>query len=78
MSIVTPPYILDFAKAWLDRPADYSAETMADHDEQGRELFGDRWAEVRALVWSLRQFGIYYYDTKPGNIRFGDEGWFEQ
>lgn len=74
MGIVAPPFILDFAKAWLDRPADYSPEVMEDYAAKGRELFGERrWNDVVALTWALRQFGIYYYDASPGNIRFGDE-----
>jgi hypothetical protein len=73
MGIVTAPYILDFAKSWLDRPADYTDETLSDWDAQGSELFEDRWPQVRSLLTSLKRFGIYYYDAKPGNIRFGDE-----
>ncbi|REK06747.1 MAG: hypothetical protein DWQ37_22120 [Planctomycetota bacterium] len=73
MSIVAPPYILDFAKAWLDNPPDFSAEALADHAEKSRELFGERWRDVASLAWALREFGIYYYDTNPGNIRFGDD-----
>ncbi len=73
MGIVTAPYILDFAKCWLDFPADYTAETMADWDEEGADRFEDHWPEVKSLLASLRQFGIYYYDAKPANIRFEDE-----
>jgi hypothetical protein len=35
MRIVTPPFILDFAKAWLDRPADFTPEQMEDWDQEG-------------------------------------------
>jgi hypothetical protein len=73
MGIVQAPFILDFAKCWLDEPADYTPEILADWDELGAERFEDRWPEVRSLLSSLKQFGIYYYDAKPANIRFEDE-----
>jgi hypothetical protein len=73
MGIVSAPYILDFAKCWIDRPADYSAETMAEWDEEGEERFEGRWPQVKSLLSSLKRFGIYYYDAKPANIRFEDE-----
>ena len=73
MTIVTPPFLLDFGKAYLDQPPDYSAEVLEDWERERVELFGDRWSEVReALSW-LRSIGIYYYDAKPGNITFADE-----
>ena len=71
IGIVTPPSILDFAKSWVDRAPDFTEETLADWEAAGVENFGaERWAEVLSLVYSLRQFGIYYYDAKPANIRF--------
>jgi hypothetical protein len=74
LRIVTPPYILDFAKAWLDMPPDYSDETMADWETDGGDLFGaDKWAQVKVILWGLRALGIYYYDAKPQNIRFADD-----
>src|SRR5262245_61102169 len=35
IGLVTPPYILDFAKASLDRPIDFSKEQLDDWDQQG-------------------------------------------
>ena len=72
MRIVTPPFILDFAKSYLDQPADYSAVTMAEWDEEGQERFEGRWPRVRSLLSALESFGIYYYDAKPANIMFKD------
>ncbi len=73
MGIVSAPFILNFAKCWLDRPADYTPEILADWDAEGAERFEDRWAQVKSLLSSLKQFGVYYYDAKPANIRFEDE-----
>jgi len=73
MTLVTAPFLLDFGKAYLDQPPDYTPEVLADWEAERRELFGNRWPQVlEALGW-LRSYGIYYYDAKPGNITFGDE-----
>ena len=49
MHIVTPPFVLDFAKCWLDGPADYSEETLADWEQEGIDNFGDaRWSQVKS------------------------------
>ena len=65
MDIVSPPFLLDFGKAYLDRPPDYPAEAMVDWEAERKELFGDRWGQVQeALSW-LQSYGIYYYDAKP-------------
>ena len=65
--------LLDFGKAYLNTPPDYSPEVLADADEMGRELFDDRWPEVQKVVAELADLGIYYYDTRPSNIDFGDD-----
>jgi hypothetical protein len=70
IEIVSPPFIIDFAKCRLDSPHDFSAEVMADWDEAGTEIFEDRWPKVKSLLRSLEQYGIYYLDAKPGNITF--------
>lgn len=72
--IVTPPYLLDFAKAYLDSKPDFPPETMEEWEQEGLDNFGDRWADVRVVLWVLTKYGIYYYDAKPGNINFGNIG----
>lgn len=69
MEVVAAPYILDFAGAYFDSPADFSAEVMADWEEKGIDIFGERWREVRRVLARLKSFGIYYYDVSRGNIR---------
>ncbi len=73
MRIVTPPFILDFAKAWLDRPMEFEEGGYEEWLEDCRSRFEDRWPRVKALLSSLRQFGIYYYDAKPANITVKDD-----
>jgi hypothetical protein len=51
---------------------DYSPEVLAEDEEKNREVFEDRWPQVKSLLWALRRFGIWYMDPKPGNIMFED------
>ena len=72
MEIVTPPYLLDFGKAYLDAPPDFSAEVMAEWEAERAELFEPgQWQRVRAVLRRLQAIGIFYYDAKPANICFG-------
>ena len=68
-----PPYIIDFAKVMIDRPPDFSPETLRDIEEQGRELFEQNWPTVKLLMAALESYQIYYLDPKPYNIVFPDE-----
>lgn len=73
MSIVQPPFLLDFGKVYLDRQPPYwedptiRAETL----QLWRERFGDRWPDVAAVLEMLKTHGIHYVDPRPGNIEFG-------
>lgn len=76
ISVVEPPYFLDFGKVYLDRPPPYfyDPQKMSNARDQWRELFGKRWPEVCSALFQLRsRFGIHYVDPRPGNINFGDE-----
>jgi hypothetical protein len=41
MTIVSPPFCLDFGGAYLDRPPDYSPEVWADWEAEKSDLFED-------------------------------------
>jgi hypothetical protein len=75
ISIVQPPYLLDFGKVYLDFPPThlYDEQMMANAYEEWTERFGDRWNKIQHAMKMLEQLGIYYYDPRPGNICFGDE-----
>jgi hypothetical protein len=75
MEIVRPPFVLDFASAYLDERPPYADDRriMGEWEAQKRELFEDRWPEVRAMLAAFRAHGIYLADVKPGNVAFGDE-----
>jgi len=72
MTVVFPPCILDFAKAYVDRPPDFSAEVLRDCREETANLFDTEWDSVQNLLDALQSIGIFYFDAKPGNIRFGN------
>ena len=44
MRIVRPPFVLDFAGAYLDEPPDFPEEIMAEWRAEKKEQFGDRLA----------------------------------
>lgn len=65
-----PPYIIDFAKVKIDRPPDFSDETLADCERLGRERFEHNWPAVKSLLSALESYQIYYLDPQPNNIVF--------
>jgi hypothetical protein len=70
VDIVSPPCIIDFGKSYLDSAPEHSEETWHDHVEQQKDLWGDRYDDVQAVLWKLQSFGIIYRDPTPKNIMF--------
>jgi len=70
MTIVTPPFIVDFGGAYLDRPPDYSDEVWRDWRKEKSEDFEDNWPAVEQILDEFRWMGIHIADVNPGNIRF--------
>jgi len=71
MSIVEPPYTLDFANAALDTPPDFPPEAWDKWWEQRAEEFGDDWPAAAAIYDELRRrYGIYHLDLSPRNVAF--------
>ncbi|MBP87128.1 MAG: hypothetical protein CMJ64_10490 [Planctomycetaceae bacterium] len=68
MGVVEPPFLLDFGKAYLDHDPDYGEVVMNEWEELGQEMFEGDWQTVKDLLSALRDYGIYYYDAKLGNI----------
>jgi len=76
ITFVRPPYFLDFGKVHIDHAPDgyYDSQFYSNALAGWRDLFGDRWKDVAAVLGVLKsKFGIYYMDPRPGNINFGDE-----
>lgn len=71
MSIVSPPFVLDFAGAYLDQRPDYPDEVLREWLAEKQEQFGDRWTVVRKVMAEFARHGIHLADVKPGNIEFG-------
>jgi len=69
MTVVSRPFVLDFASAYLDSRPDYSPEVMQDWQQEKQELFEDHWPDVQLILTQLERIRIYLYDVHPGNIR---------
>jgi hypothetical protein len=70
MTIVTRPFVLDFAGAYLDMKPEFSEEIWAEWEEQKRGQFGADWSTVEAVMNAFEDFGIYLMDISPSNIAF--------
>lgn len=68
MEIVTRPYIVDFAGAYLDSPPPFSNAELIEWEESRKELFEENWDMVKSAMAELRRYGIYLNDVKPGNV----------
>jgi len=46
---------------------------LRDWKNEAAEMFDsdNEWEEVERLLHALEVQGIFYFDAKPGNIRFG-------
>lgn len=80
MSIVQPPYLLDFGKVYFDGPPTdvYDRERMKLAEADAKANFGSQWSMVARLLYALQaQVGIWYVDPKPANIDCGidDPDW---
>lgn len=68
MTIVDPPYLLDFGKVTIDRPPVYfgDRQLMKNAYAEWRERFGRDWhAVASALGYLQTTLGIYYMDPRP-------------
>ena len=73
MEIVAPPFVLDFAGAYLDRRPDYPDDVMEEWQQEKLEQFGaERWDVVQLVMAHFARMGIYLADVKPGNIVFSE------
>jgi len=70
MTIVTRPFVLDFAGAYIDAPPTFSDEIWADWESGKREQFDIHWPKVQAVLGALEEWDIYMVDVSPSNIAF--------
>jgi len=70
MSIVTTPFLLDFAGAYVDKSPEFPDEIRAGWESETRDQFDLRWPQVQMVVSELKQLGIHMVDVSPSNIAF--------
>lgn len=70
MTIVTRPFLLDFAGAYLDFKPSFPDEVWADWEAEKHEQFGGQWRTVQTVLESLAELDIYMVDVSPSNIAF--------
>jgi len=70
MTIVTRPFALDFAGAYLGTLPEFSREVWAEWEAARREQFELAWPRVRAVLDALEVLGIYMVDVSPSNISY--------
>lgn len=72
MSIVTRPFVLDFAGAYLDVKPSFTPEIWEEWEAKRREEYGERWPIVRKILDAFEEMDIYIIDVHPSNIAFRD------
>jgi len=72
MTVVSRPFVLDFAGAFLDQPPVFSEDVLADWLAEKQEQFGPRWSEVKAILRALEGYGIHVVDVSPNNVSLPD------
>lgn len=72
MTIVTRPFLLDFAGAYLDFLPEFSEEIWETWEAEKREQFEDRWPTVQAVLAALETLDIHMVNVSPSNIAFRD------
>ena len=73
MTIVRPPFLLDFADALLDKAPDFTEDVLRQWEEDKAEIFGERWPEVTRILAALQAFGVYLLDVNAANISFPED-----
>jgi hypothetical protein len=70
MTVVKPPFVLDFAGAYLDFAPEFSDEIWQDWTRKNEEQFGANWPTAQIILDDLKDLGILMHDPSPSNIRF--------
>ena len=70
MTIVTRPFVLDFAGAYIGEPPEFTDEAWSQWEVDKQEQFGDNWPEAKQVLRKLKHWDIYMIDVTPSNIAF--------
>jgi len=74
MTIVSKPYVLDFAGAYIDDPPEFPPEVMEERYAHWAEIFENRWPAAHRIIAQFRRYGVYLVDPSPANIAFEGDG----
>jgi hypothetical protein len=72
MSIVSRPFVLDFAGAYLNQAPKFSQEIWSEWEAQKSEQFDALWPKVQAILRAFEELGVHIIDVSPSNIAFVD------
>ena len=74
MTLVTRPFVLDFAGANRDVPPEYfeDEQILIEWQADRATHFGENWYEVQVVMFAFQRYGIYLGDIHSGNISFRD------
>jgi hypothetical protein len=74
MTIVQPPFVLDFASAYTEEEyayLDFPQEVLDEREAHWAEAFGDRWPTVKALADAFTAAtGLILLDLSVNNVKF--------
>lgn len=73
ITVVTPPFLLDFASTYTDDELEwlgFTPEVWAEREVYWAEVFGERWPDAAAVRAAFhRTTGLHLLDPSPNNIR---------
>lgn len=69
ITIVKPPFILDFGKSSLYFKPEYPSDAEAHYQRQLEETFGEYLPQVELALSFLESLGIFYIDASGNNIK---------
>jgi len=72
MTIVTRPFVVDFAGAYVGARPEFPEEIWAEWEAEKQDQFGARWVKVKAVMEAFEEWGIHLVDVSPNNIAFLD------
>lgn len=74
MSVVRPPFVVDFVSAYTDEEMErlaFDEEVQAEREAFWIERFGDRWPQVQEIRAEFHKLtGLMLLDLSLNNIRF--------
>ena len=75
MTIVDPPFLLDFASARREEDLpDFSEDVWQDWQQHKVEIFGENWPQTLRVISEFNRLtGLTLLDIHPGNIRFASD-----